>query len=432
MPDLKKELETYPHYEAQLKMPDGNIYALPTLEAGCFHCTMSAKFFIYKPWVETLGLKWPPETTDELYDMLVAFRDRDPNGNGQKDEVPMMGSGPGGWNTNPLYYLMNSFIYTATGTSGGFLQRDSGKVTFVANTNEWREGLRYISKLVEEGLLSPETFVQHNDNLRALVEHTDAPKVGSVPAGWFGVFSINGGGTGRFADYWPIAPVEGPAGVRFSRFSPMAVRYAYQITKAAERPDIITQWANWFYQDWNVKSSLGWDFLQEGIHWRYLTAEEKKLGLVSRDGSPAETFPLKVKTYGLGADKRDDGWTRAALRWTPYNVGALPLEWKEDRSKQEYWLMRWTFDLMQPYRPEEKYIPPNLVFDESVMDEMTDLNEAIASGTGVVMQWATEFIVGNKDINSDGEWQNYVRELDRAGVKRYVELWQDTITTAGY
>jgi putative aldouronate transport system substrate-binding protein len=432
MPDLKKELNAYPAYLAQLTSPDGGIYALPDLEAGCFHCSMSAKFFLYKPWAEKLGLDWPPETTEDLYDMLVAFRDGDPNENGKKDEIPLMGSAAGGWNTNPLYFLMNSFIYTQEGTGGGFLQRDDGKITFVADTNAWREGLMYQAKLVDEGLLSPETYVQHNDNLRALVEHPDAPMVGSIPAGWFGVFSINGGGTGRFADYWPIAPLKGPNGVQFSRYSSPAVRFHTKITSAADRPDIITQWANWFYKDKMVAGQYSWDFKLEGIDWRYLTEDEKKLGLVSRDGTPAETLPIISDTYGLGADKKDKGWTRAAPRWTPYNVGGLPLEWKEDRSKQEYWLMIWTRDLMLPHKPEQKYIPPNLVFNEDVMDEMTDLNEGIASGTGVVMQWATEFIVGNKDIHSDGEWQNYLTELKRAGVDRYVELWQETITNAGY
>jgi len=56
----------------------------------------------------------------------------------------------------------------------------------------------------------------------------------------------------------------------------------------------------------------------------------------------------------------------------------------------------------------------------------------ISSGTGVVEQWSTEFIVGTRDIASDAEWQAYLRELDRAGLKRYVELWQKTITDAGY
>jgi putative aldouronate transport system substrate-binding protein len=433
MPDLKRHLEEWPAYTAQLTSPDGNIYALPDLEAGCFHCFYSAKFFIYKPWVEGLGLKWPPETTDELYDMLVAFRDRDPNGNGQKDEIPLMGSAAGGWNTNPMFFIMNSFIYTDT---SNFLQRDKGKISFVADTKEWRDGLKYLSKLVEEGLLSPETYVQHNDNLRALVEHPDAPKVGSVPAGWFGVFSINGGGTGRFADYWPVAPLKGPNGVQWARFQPAAVRFHTKITNVADRPDIIAQWANWFYEDASgpgVGNQFTWNFAEEGVHWRYLTEEEKKLGLVSRDGTPALTLPIKTDTYGLGADKKDDGWTRAAPRWTPFNVGGLPLEWKEDRSKQEYWLMVWTRDLMKPYGPgDEKYIPPNLVFDDAIMDEMTDLNEAISSGTGVVMQWATEFIVGNRDINSDSDWNEYLNELRRAGKDRYIELWQQTITNAGY
>ena len=36
---------------------------------------------------DNLGLE-APTTVDELYDVLVAFRDNDPNGNGQKDEIP--------------------------------------------------------------------------------------------------------------------------------------------------------------------------------------------------------------------------------------------------------------------------------------------------------------------------------------------------------
>jgi putative aldouronate transport system substrate-binding protein len=427
MPDLKKELEKWPKYKAQLTMPDGNIYAFPYLEAGCYHCTMSNKFFIYKPWVEKLGLKWPPETTDDLYKMLVAFRDRDPNGNGQKDEIPLMAA-TNGWNTT-MTFLYNSFIYTQPGS---YLVRENGKVSFVANTNEWRAALTYLSKLVKEGLLAPESFVQNNDQLRALVESPDAPKVGAVPAGWFGVFTVNGGGTGRFADYWPIAPLKGPNGVQFSQFNQQAVVYHTKVTRVADRPDIIAQWANWFYQDTLEHTALSWDYDLEGVNWRYLTEEEKKMGYVSRDGSPALTLPLTTKTYGLGADKRDDGWTRAAMRWDTQAFGGLPLEWKDDRSKQEYWLMVWTRDLMQPYHPGERYMPPNLVFDESIQDEMTDLTAAVVSGTGVVQQWSTEFIVGRRDISSDAEWQAYLRELDRAGVKRFVELWQQTLTKAGY
>ncbi|MCB2478098.1 ABC transporter substrate-binding protein, partial [Listeria monocytogenes] len=41
-----------------------------------------------KAWLEKLGLT-TPETTEELYEALIAFRDQDPNGTGLKDEITM-------------------------------------------------------------------------------------------------------------------------------------------------------------------------------------------------------------------------------------------------------------------------------------------------------------------------------------------------------
>ena len=383
--------------------------------------------WVYKPWVDKLGLKWMPETTEDFYQMLKAFKTRDPNGNGKADEIPLMGSAAGGWNTNPLGFLMNSFIYTQPGS---YRYVKDGKVSFVANTNEWREGLKYMSRLVKEGLLAPETFVQRNEQLLATAENPEVPLLGASAAGWFGVFTINAGSTNRFAEYQPIAPLKGPAGVRFAQYNPMALRYHTKITKAAPRPDIIVQWANWFYQDWIEHGQLAGRFMQEGIHWRYATDEERNAGVVARDGEPAVTISLQVQTYG--ADVPDTGWTRTAIAWGPFGSAGMPLDWADDPSKQEWRLMIATRDLMQPYKPDQGWTPPNLIHADAVRDEIADLGAAIAGATGVVQQWSTEFIVGARDINSDAEWNNYLTELKRAGVDRYVQIWQDTITNAGY
>ena len=111
--------------------------------------------------------------------------------------------------------------------------------------------------------------------------------------------------------------------------------------------------------------------------------------------------------------------------------GALPPEWAEDPSKQEYRLMVATRDLYAPYKTES-YIPPDLVFDETTQDELIDLAETLTSRTGLVLQRATEFINGTRDINDDAAWDEYVTELERAGVGRYVELWRDTLASGGY
>lgn len=44
---------------------------------------------INKTWLDKLGLK-VPDTIDELYNVLKAFKERDPNGNGRLDEIPVI------------------------------------------------------------------------------------------------------------------------------------------------------------------------------------------------------------------------------------------------------------------------------------------------------------------------------------------------------
>ena len=88
--------------------------------------------------------------------------------------------------------------------------------------------------------------------------------------------------------------------------------------------------------------------------------------------------------------------------------------------------MVWTRDLMQPYRVE-KHMTPDLVFEGAVEDELVDLQELITSATGLVMQRSTQFVLGELDIHSDADWNNYVAELERAGAKRYEEIWQETL-----
>ena len=72
----------------------------------------------------------------EFADMLRAFRDRDPNGNGKQDEIPFL-SATSGWNVDPISFLMNAWIYTVHPYDlnyGAFLERSPADVRFVANT----------------------------------------------------------------------------------------------------------------------------------------------------------------------------------------------------------------------------------------------------------------------------------------------------------
>ncbi len=430
MPALNATLEAYPQYASQLVMPDGNRYSFPSLEGTCYHCTMSRKMWVYMPWLEELGLD-APETTEEFSRMLLAFKNDDPNRTGRADTIPMAGAASGAWNAEPLSpYLMSSFIYT---DPGNFLKRDGGTVSFVANTDEWRDGVRYMARLYREGLMMPDWFTQGADQLRSAVESPGPAVVGAVPAGWYGVFSINGwDGSGRFADFHPIAPLEGPNGVRQAVYGPYGINHHTVISRNASQPEVIARLNDWFYESVENRE-IGNNWLWPDVDYRWLTEEEKAAGqLLARDFSVADYVLIREQTYG--EDRFWDGWRRLAPAWTVGGGNAMPPEWAEDPTKQEWRLAEATRDLYEPHQADH-YMPPGLIVADELQDELADLRQLIigvAGAPGLVQQFYAEFVTGARDINSNSQWQAYVRELERAGVNRYVEIMQQTVTAAGY
>ncbi len=430
MPALNATLEEYPEYASQLVMPDGNRYSFPSLEGTCYHCTMSHKMWVYTPWLDELGLD-VPETTEEFYEMLSAFANDDPNNTGRADTIALAGAETGAWNAHPLSgFIMSSFIYT---NPGNFLRRTNGEVQFVANTDEWREGVQYMTRLYEEGLLMPDSFTQGGDQLRSVVESPGPAVVGAVPAGWYGVFTINSwDGTGRFADFQPIAPLEGPDGARQAVYAPFALQHHTVITRNADHPEVIARLNDWFYESVENRE-IGNNWYWPGEDYRWLTDEEQAAGeLLARDFSVADFVLITEHTYG--EDRSWDGWRRLAPAWMVGGGSAMPPEWADDPTRQEWRLAEATRDLYEPHRSDQ-YMPPGLIVADELQDELADLQQlltGVAGAPGLVQQFFAEFVTGARDINSDRDWDAYVAELRRAGVDRYVEIMQQTLTDAGY
>ena len=186
--NTRKAFVDYPLVEDNMTLPDGKIYALPDIN-DCFHCTYAQKMWIYRPWLEKLDLEMPT-TTEELKQVLIAFRDRDPNGNGLKDEVPLSGA-VSGWFAGVDGFLMNSFIYSHGNLAEGGVRMylDKGKITAAFAQPGWREGLRYMNDLYSEGLLSGDSFIQDSNQYLQLGENPDLVLLGAGTAGHNGVFT---------------------------------------------------------------------------------------------------------------------------------------------------------------------------------------------------------------------------------------------------
>ncbi|MFQ7004509.1 MAG: hypothetical protein ACLRRT_13085 [Ruthenibacterium lactatiformans] len=89
-PNLSALIEQDDAIRKGITMPDGHIYSCPQLnktEGNLIH-----HYWINKTWLDNLGLKRLRRLTS--YDVLVAFRDNDPNGNGQRTD-PLLCGGKG-------------------------------------------------------------------------------------------------------------------------------------------------------------------------------------------------------------------------------------------------------------------------------------------------------------------------------------------------
>lgn len=401
--NTKAALEAYPPAKDIITMPDGNIYALPDIN-DCYHCQMDAKMWVYQPWLDKLNLK-VPETTEEFKAMLEAFKTKDPNGNGKADEIPMMGANSGGWNAFPEMYLMNSFVYYNNQYCEGLYVKD-GKVTASYTEDGWKEGLKYLSGLVKDGLLAPETYTQDNSVLVQNAENPD-PILGAVPSGYMGMFcQIDA--SDRWEGYVAIPPVAGPEGVRYSKWNPYGgATLKYIITSTCKNPEVAFKLGDFLYDpDATMRSVSG----AEGVGWQWLEPDSGKLGI---NGKPA----LYETLLGVDNQPPNSSWNQAtiALRTSDFrNSAALAKS-----ARFEAPLHKMTEDNYAPYQPKKEMTIPPLFFTDDQSNELLTIETTVKT---YLKEKTAGFITGAIDV--DGSWDAYIKELEAIGLPKVIEIYQ--------
>ena len=144
-----------------MTLPDGHIYTIPYLTA---EPKVTFKPYINQKWLDNLGLKMPT-TPAELKEVLIAFRDKDANGNGNpNDEIPFSGD-PNNLNLGMLAGWFG--VDGAANTDYPYFEIKDGKLHFTANTPEFRKFLEYFHDLYQEKLIDPEIFTQDLEQWKA-------------------------------------------------------------------------------------------------------------------------------------------------------------------------------------------------------------------------------------------------------------------------
>lgn len=139
-PNLKNYLEKdRPQYNKEAKMDDGSYYFYPLLRDGQELLFTSGPIF-RKDWLDDLGLS-VPETTDEWYTALKAFKEK------KNATSPLTTIG----DKNGLQCIQ--MFEGCFKTFRGFYINKDGKMVYGYNTPEFKNMLVYFNKLYSEGLL---------------------------------------------------------------------------------------------------------------------------------------------------------------------------------------------------------------------------------------------------------------------------------------
>lgn len=384
-PNIKKLFEENPDFKKQCTAADGHIYTLPYIDGYKAEDTVN-HLFINKTWLDKLGLK-VPTNVDEFTAVLKAFKDKDPNGNGQNDEIPL--SFRAGNIYNGDFSLSGSF-----GVIDGLdhIMIKDGKVVYTATDEGYKEYIKWAGKLYKEGLMDSEVFTQEQgmyvgkgkeNTLGAFLSYNSDPTVGLDLAD----------------DYIALNPLMGPDGEQLWGNYVKDNRGAkFVITSSNKNVEATIRWVDQFFDQEDDKAIE--------VHIGQLgTVTEKqgdKFAVVNPDNTAKwESCP---GPYAPGIVSVDTYLNKMVLSETQIKKNGF-------------------YDQYKPFLAEQV---PLLSFTKEELDKVgvikTDLDN-------YVKEMKAKWITGQADVEKD--WDGYVDRLNKMGLEDYVKVYVDAFERYG-
>ncbi|MBR4441700.1 MAG: extracellular solute-binding protein [Clostridia bacterium] len=392
-------------------MADGHIYSLPAVNAGPWNQT-PVKMWINMKFLENLGLE-VPTTTEEFKAVLKAFVEDDPNGNGEKDEIGLVG-GASGWPTaNIIAALIGSFAPDTY--SDGYYYVEDGQIKAGFIEDRFRDGLAYIYDLVQEGLIYPASFTQDATQFKAIVADVSKDYVSGIivaasDSGWWSDYAAE--------SLQMLPPVIGPDGAQWATHKDFSASQKWFITSDCSDPELaLTLGASGYRPESSMMSRYG----IYGVNW----TDDPEICANYEGKMPGSGYQL---VYAILDDTpwtniQNDYW-RQALPFLETNAslakkgGALKKS-DSERTPNEMWsayYMTWTNDRYCKYAYPDTVGP--LAYTEDETYAMADLKTSLST---YVNENITLFATGGRSL---AEWDAYVQELDAIGLQDYIAIMQ--------
>ena len=403
MPNLKAVFDKYPEYRTMCEDENGHIWALPWIEQlGSEKTaiqTVGDMSFINKKWLDFLGLEMPT-TVDEFEQVLIAFRD---NADAIQKEFNIDGS------IIPMSCIVNdgdqdpAILINGFGEGYGDADRgrhiavtDDLKVICSSTQMGYKDGIAWLHKLYDEGLIDSEAFTQEWSTY-----------VSKGKSGRYGVcFSWDVANIDNLEDWVPLPALTADTRnitPQNGSFTSGFDRGRCVVTSVAKNPALVCAWLDLMYDPFQSPQN-NWGTYGEEDEFDIFelgtndNGEQMLKHAPLGDASPVEVReaecvggPLAIldEYYGVYVTCPDDAQYR--------------LDWIKDI-----------------YTPDmnTKYVYPNVFMSEADTKKLSDLS---ADVTKCINSHKADWIMNGF---TDADWDAYIEEFNSYGLEEYLSIYQ--------
>jgi putative aldouronate transport system substrate-binding protein len=383
-PHLQAFLKNNPQIARAITAPDGQIYHIPYVPDG----QTARGWWIRKDWLDKLGLK-EPQTVHELETVLRAFRDKDPNGNGKRDEVPWFSGTP-----EEVYRLVMLW-----GARSGISQTDiefvvkDGRLVHPFAEPEFKNAIKNVARWYDEGLIDKEIFTR---KVRAR-EQLFGSNRGGMTRDWFA-------STGSYNQ--PQSVPSRVPGFKVVAIAPPADINGKRIEEDSRKLVMPDGWAISYTNKHPIETIKLFDFYFSPVGRRLANfgVEGQQYDMV--DGKPVFKKSFLSSGRPIASQLRDLG-------------AQAPIGFPQDYEYEAQWTYQSAREGRELYRAGGYVMPPfpgvNLTREERLIYDRhwPDLKD-------YMKEMAQNWVLGTRDV--DKTWDEYQRTLRKTGLDKVLTV----------
>lgn len=371
-------------------------------------------------WLETLGLE-VPTTLDEFTEVIRAFVNGDPNGNGVADEIGIgfhSGYNDNAQNSSTLDFLRVFFGLINDGQN--YVEDDimveDGQVIYVPADERYFEMLKWLHDLYAEGLIDKDGFTQTSADYK---QKGADNRYGFVFGGCYLSDSGAVANDAEFDYFIPVKDGEGNITIPILQTPADFIRHTYTINKDCEAPEKLVMLIEHFCESEDLMSNM----------WYGVQGEKELVEETGRQAEDAVVGWWWTDDNGTMRRESNQNYFPQDAGYTNYS------SWRQTHvMDQSPFILSTSWDdnrilstsIERQYARDEIYTP-------YYYDEMFPYGEMSLEMTLRRNEIRTELVKYAESFFSDsvingideGKWEQHLEDLKKLEIEEYVQGYQE-------